>query len=102
MNLSRRSLITGLASFVAAPAIVRAASIMPVKAWEPLYPSVYFTLNDGTMKRFVYDDYRRAWDEIADLVTNPPFPTSREIQARRVEVATAFSALLRPGIITGT
>ena len=30
--LSRRSLITGLAGFVAAPAIVRVGSIMPVKA----------------------------------------------------------------------
>jgi hypothetical protein len=34
MNLSRRGLITGLISFVAAPAIVRAASLMPVKALE--------------------------------------------------------------------
>ena len=30
--LSRRGLITGLISFAAAPAIVRAASLMPVKA----------------------------------------------------------------------
>lgn len=35
MNLSRRGLITGLISFVAAPAIVRAASLMPVKALKP-------------------------------------------------------------------
>jgi hypothetical protein len=38
MQLSRRSLITGLVSFVAAPAIVRASSIMPVKAWaKPIF-----------------------------------------------------------------
>ena len=37
MLLTRRGLITGLASFLAAPAIVRASSLMPVKAWEPLY-----------------------------------------------------------------
>ncbi len=30
---SRRSLITGLASLIAMPAIVRASSLMPVKAW---------------------------------------------------------------------
>lgn len=35
-NLSRRSLITGLISFMAAPAIVRAASLMPVKAIQHL------------------------------------------------------------------
>ena len=33
MIISRRSLITGLVSFLAAPAIVRASSIMSVKAW---------------------------------------------------------------------
>ncbi len=34
---SRRSLITGLISFVAAPAIVRASSLMPIKTmlWVP-------------------------------------------------------------------
>lgn len=32
MLISRRGLITGLASLVPAPAIVRASSIMPVKA----------------------------------------------------------------------
>jgi hypothetical protein len=32
VTLSRRSLITGLVSLVAAPAIVRASSLMPVKA----------------------------------------------------------------------
>ena len=35
MNLSRRSLITGLVSLaVTAPAIVRASSLMPVKDWR--------------------------------------------------------------------
>ena len=35
MTLSRRSLITGLVSLVASPAIVRAGSLMPVKAFDP-------------------------------------------------------------------
>jgi hypothetical protein len=36
-NLNRRSLITGLISFaVTAPAIVRAASLMPVKVMTPI------------------------------------------------------------------
>ncbi len=34
--INRRSLITGLISLVAAPAIVRAGSLMPVKAMLPL------------------------------------------------------------------
>ena len=44
MILSRRSLITGLASFIAAPAIVRASSIMPVKAWAPYSDNVAINL----------------------------------------------------------
>jgi hypothetical protein len=36
MTINRRSLITGLISFaVTAPAIVRAASLMPVKVFKP-------------------------------------------------------------------
>jgi hypothetical protein len=35
MSLSRRSLITGLISLVAAPAIVRVSSLMPVKVIRP-------------------------------------------------------------------
>lgn len=33
MNLSRRKLITGLVSFVAAPAVLKASSLMPVKSF---------------------------------------------------------------------
>jgi hypothetical protein len=36
IELSRRKLITGLISLVAAPAIVRAGSLMPVKTMLPL------------------------------------------------------------------
>ena len=36
--IGRRGFITGLIAFVAAPAIVRAGSLMPVKAWDPLGP----------------------------------------------------------------
>jgi hypothetical protein len=73
MGLTRRTLITGLVSLVAAPAIVRASSLMPVRvvpqlasspdfltfltdedAWQvatPLWPAIrtYFAL-DGVVK----------------------------------------------------
>lgn len=32
---TRRGLITGIAALVAAPAIVRVSSIMPVRSWKP-------------------------------------------------------------------
>jgi hypothetical protein len=41
MTLSRRSLITGLVSLVASPAIVRASSLMPVKAWAEAPPMFF-------------------------------------------------------------
>lgn len=40
MNTTRRSLITGLIALVAAPAIVRAGSLMPVKAMIASEPSI--------------------------------------------------------------
>lgn len=40
MNLSRRSLLTGFAGLLAAPAIIRASSLMPVRAVPlPLPPT---------------------------------------------------------------
>lgn len=45
MILPRRSILTGLASLVAAPAIVRAENLMPVKA---LRPSFTVTLGEWT------------------------------------------------------
>lgn len=48
LETNRRSFITGLISFVAAPAIVRVTSIMPIKAIvvEPI-PQYYRTLYHG-------------------------------------------------------
>ena len=57
INLNRRSIITGLISLVAAPAIVRATSIMPVRAvlerelWICTMAGI--TCNDGDV-RFDY------------------------------------------------
>ena len=35
IDLSRRRLITGLPAFIAAPAIIKIAGIMPIRAFEP-------------------------------------------------------------------
>ncbi len=51
--LSRRSLITGLISFVAAPAIVRAGSLMPVKVMVPAWPQLV-TYIDPEVVRVVF------------------------------------------------
>lgn len=58
---TRRAFITGLVSFIAAPAIVRVSSIMPVKAIEPfiLPPEMY----DGAIQIIAYNkmDARFVW-----------------------------------------
>ena len=62
--LNRRSLITGLISFVAAPAIVRVANIMPIKVIDPYeaisvrYLDTYFpVLNaDPYWTKMSYDE----------------------------------------------
>lgn len=48
--ISRRGLITGLVSFVAAPAIVRAASLMPVKAFELDLDAVLRACHESILK----------------------------------------------------
>ena len=55
MEISRRGLITGLAGLVAAPAIVRASSLMPVKALTPGFP--------GSVT-WVDQDYGAVWTDI--------------------------------------
>ena len=50
----RRSFLTSLASLIAAPAVVRAAALMPVKVWEPTfflkravwYPALFYCMSD--------------------------------------------------------
>jgi len=58
MLLSRRGLITGLASFLAAPAIVRASSLMPVKAVPAPQP-----YSEEWMLQTIYrDEYIREFE----------------------------------------
>lgn len=69
--INRRSLITGLVSFVAAPAIVRASSLMPVKAMEPVRiwkPSDYSVAEKielnvlyGKMRWISYEEAIERW-----------------------------------------
>jgi hypothetical protein len=42
MLISRRGLIAGIGSLLAAPAIVRASSLMPVKAFTPLPTGAFY------------------------------------------------------------
>jgi hypothetical protein len=65
MTLSRRSLITGLVSLVAAPAIVRVSSLMPVRG-VPLdaFRSSSDLFQGEEITWTSVSDYRGAWSMI--------------------------------------
>ncbi len=71
MILSRRGLIAGVGALLASPAIVRASSIMPVKAFKRYEYVPQFKLPPG------YDIYRleRAFDEFNEIVAYNIFRT---------------------------
>jgi hypothetical protein len=69
--INRRGLITGLISFAAAPAIVRAASLMPVKVMKPdemfireFLEIIYSAPPEETPVIFVSRDVANIVDEI--------------------------------------
>lgn len=94
MMISRRSML----GFLAAPAIVRAASLMPVKALAP----GFFALPDNmtmteVLQRFEalrgkHGHYERMWQEIAESLINPPLLVGERL-------ITKFD--LRPGAVWG-
>jgi hypothetical protein len=65
MNLSRRRFFTGLGVVLAAPVIVRAASIMPVRPIDPL--ANLTALIEQAMNRMV----ERYAQEISDIMWRP-------------------------------
>lgn len=58
MAVTRRGLLTGLGAFLAAPAIVRASNLMPVKDWLPRI------IGDG-----IHDD----WEGLQAALNGEPF-----------------------------
>lgn len=63
MLINRRKLLVGLGSLIAAPAVVRAASLMPVRR-----PPMWGPIILGT-RRALFDDLR----EMDDLIVNEAF-----------------------------
>jgi hypothetical protein len=66
--IARRSLLMGLGSLIAAPAIVRASSLMPIKAPTIVLPA-WRSYNQGT-PLVVMDDIRKA--EFIEKMVRPP------------------------------
>jgi hypothetical protein len=59
MNLSRRKFIASAATFIAAPAIIRVADIMPVKAWAD--DGVWLTSMEHPPPRTLWPGIRGWW-----------------------------------------
>jgi hypothetical protein len=68
MLISRRGLIGSLASLLAAPAIVRASSLMPVKAWTLDGP---LTAYEAAYRRALFWD---SFDSPSALSATEPYP----------------------------
>lgn len=79
--MERRSFLTGLISFVAAPAIVRVSSLMPVKT---MIEEPYGSFRDLIEAQRAYNDFRAKvlrsividwrWDdrgEVSGIITGP-------------------------------
>lgn len=59
--IARRTLLAGLGFVACAPAIVRASSLMPVRAWKPYWPGDILMWLEGS------DDGIRNWTRLGKL-----------------------------------
>jgi hypothetical protein len=75
MLVSRRGLITGLASLVAAPAIVRVGALMPVKAF--VGDGAASTITALSMEHLL----RLRLGELGELLVSPPLHAGLDLEA---------------------
>lgn len=71
--ISRRGLITGLASLLAAPAIVSASSLMPVKVMTPAVPPLpdgWVATTENLIIRVQFKMIEMTEQERASLITD--------------------------------
>lgn len=90
--LSRRHFITGLSSLIVAPAVVRSASLMPVRALPPPeYPTtVYYQIYTDTLvlvQRLTFNDERRLLP-IQNVILNA---SGSEVDRFREKFPSAFT-----------
>ncbi len=102
--MNRRKLITGIGALVCAPAIVRAASLMPVRAWGPLtvaitprgifgtnadYPEMWRSFEAPEPGRPTLDD---SFDDAVEIMRSAP------IHRRFATIEDANRALSEKGV----
>lgn len=89
--LPRRKFLVGAAAFLAAPAIVRASSLMPVKAEKIIKAGEYVWVHMDSIyigpsvdDAWVYDPTRDSWRNINNdgislvAMPHPPWPNEEE------------------------
>jgi hypothetical protein len=82
--MNRRGFLRAAASFLAAPAIVRVGSIMPVKAFVEPYTLSEAILASGTFEGpFTVEMVREAMRRIRELEPNPLYRLSTHPAAAR-------------------
>lgn len=80
MEIARRGLITGLISLMAAPAVVQASSLMPIRGFRLLPPQN----RRGAIYYDVSDDVLKLWDGVKWIAADPlmanPGPTKQRLR----------------------
>lgn len=95
MEITRRSLVTGLVGLVAAPAIVRASSLMPVKVIpDPPISAIGYGKSPVAEFAELLDEYRR---KLIDELTCPAWIVDGDKPIRQIRpdpaTLTAFEQL---------
>ncbi len=98
MITNRRSLITGLASLLCAPAIVRASSIMPVKAWLDEGRVLYVGIEE--LSRLSLSATFVTFAEFKEINATNVLNTYPSIAAALAVAKPSDTIVLRPGVYT--
>jgi hypothetical protein len=72
IQISRRSLIRGLGALIAAPAVIRVASLMPIKVWDESLDIAegWIDYGDQSLEALLAATLRRNSRLIAENITN--------------------------------
>lgn len=85
--INRRSLITGLISFIAAPAIVRASNLMPVKT---MLPTIFFDEEACRKAMDVLIQYNYSKIEVLGVAYGKAFICNGEFKIKIIEDCELF------------
>jgi hypothetical protein len=64
MIMQRRAFLTGLGAFIAAPAVIRVAALMPVKVFRPSVELSDYGVYEATLMRAIADNLGISYEQL--------------------------------------